>query len=106
MIFFKFKDKCGKELGVQILKVNTENIHTFYRYKKIHDQVLLCNIDQVLLCNIITPEKGSIYNVYLSISVQGSVVQSIVNLTSLLVDKMLTVIVSTISNSQVFAENM
>ena len=37
----------------------------------------------------------------------GSVVQSIVSLTSLLVVKMLTVLVSTISNSQVFfSENM
>ena len=35
-------------------------------------------------------------------SIQGPVVQSIVSLTSLLVVKMLTVLVSTISNSQVF----
>ena len=35
-------------------------------------------------------------------SIQGPVVQSLVSLTSLLVDKLLTVLVSTISNSQVF----
>ena len=34
--------------------------------------------------------------------IQGPVVQSIVSLTNLLVVKMLTVLVSTISNSQVF----
>ena len=35
-------------------------------------------------------------------AIQGPVVQSIVNLTSSLMVKMLTVLVSTISNSQVF----
>ena len=39
-------------------------------------------------------------------SVQGPVVQSILSLTSLLVVKMLTVLVSTISNSDIFADKM
>ena len=39
---------------------------------------------------------------HVSLPAQGPVVQSIVSLTSLLVVKMLTVLVSTISNSQVF----
>ena len=50
-------------------------------------------------------EKLNNINMQLSVKLtsnQGPVVQSIVSLTSLLVVKMLTVLVSTISNSQVF----
>ena len=46
-------------------------------------------------------ENGSLVDMHTA-KIQGPVVQSIVSLTSLLVVKMLTVLVSTISNSQVF----
>ena len=63
----------------------------------------------VQLTHIASPFDGYYFNkvMHKEIIFQGLVVQSIISLTSSLVVKMLTVLVSTISNSQVFfAEKM
>ena len=56
----------------------------------------------MLLCSIIFAACHHSTVLNDSVSMQGPDVQSIVSLTSLLVVKMLTALVSTISNSQVF----
>ena len=79
-------------------QLSKSTIHLLFKYVSL---ISLCSILTQLLR---TKDAHSVYK-YLSIRtfvVQGPVVQSIVSLTSSLVVKMLTVLVSTISNSEVF----